>query len=164
MNYFANFLSAQAHSLLLPKDHRADVERYVSTHQVTRAPRERAPFRRQLDFWAFSLTAALAKDLQPIEGPPSKWGDKFIDTQNVDIGNDLCSLLAIVALSRIGHDHEDVDKPNRVIDLANRLVAVGCPVVVHALSSSALRLRPLDRAIALAKELREEIHSAQGRD
>jgi len=163
MNYFANLLAAQAHSLLLPRGHKADVERYVSTHQVTRAPRERAPFRRQLDFWAFSLATALAQGLPPIEGPPSKWGERFIDTQNVELGDDLSSLLAIVSISTLGHDDVDAGKPNRIIDLANRFVAVGCPVVLRALSSNTLRLRPLDRAIAFAKDLREETRSPRDR-
>ena len=159
MSYFTNLLSASAHSLLLPKEHKSNVERYVSMHQVTRAPRERAPFRRKLDFWAFSLAAALVKDLSPIEGPPSKWGEKFIDTKQVDMGNDLCSLLAVVALAKLGQDHENVADPSRIIDLANRLAAVGCGVVLNRLTSNTIRLRPLDRVIGLAKDLQKEVVS-----
>ena len=50
------------------------IDRYVSMHSSERASYERRPFRRQVDFWAFSLTAAVAWDLHPREGAPSGWG------------------------------------------------------------------------------------------
>jgi hypothetical protein len=156
MNYFRSLLTAQAHGLLLPKEHKASVERYVAMHQVTTASPERMPFRRQLDFWAFSLVTALAKGLSPLEDASSKWGERFIDTQHVDMGDDLCALLAVVALAKFGYEHEDVANPRRIIDLANRLAAVGCPLVLNKLGSNALRSLPLDRAIEFARELRDE--------
>ena len=59
-NYFRSLLRAQTHSLLLPKEHEAEIERYVWMHHVTRPPRESTPFPRKLDFWTFSVAAALA--------------------------------------------------------------------------------------------------------
>ena len=109
----------------------------MAMHQVTSASPERAPFRRQLDFWGFSLVTALAKGLSPLEDASSKWGERFIDTQHVDMGDDLCALLAVVTLAKLGHESHDVANPRRIIDLANRLAAVGCPIVLDKLDSNA---------------------------
>lgn len=159
MSYFASLLSSSAHGLLLPKRHRVDIERYVSMHQVSSTNPERAPFRRKLDLWAFSLATALAKNLSPIKGPPSSWGERFIDTREVDMGNDLCALLAVVAVARLGHESGDASDPRRIVDLGNRLAASGCSVVLDRLGSNTIRLRPLDRVISLATDLLMEMNS-----
>ena len=155
-NYFRSLLSAQAHSLLLPKKHKAEVERYVLMHQMTGATPERAPFHRQVDFWAFSIAAALAKGLLPLqENPPSRWGDKFVDTHNVEMSDDLCALLAVVAMAHLGLEHPEVGSPRRIIDLGNRFAAVGCPIVLDQLSENVLK-PTLDRAIDLARDLYQQ--------
>ena len=158
-NYFRNLLSAQAHSLLLPKRHKAEVERYVLVHQTTGAKPERAPFHRQVDFWAFSIATALAKGLMPLqENPPSKWGDKFVDTHNVEMSDDLCALLAVVTVAHLGLEHTDVGNGRRIIDLGNRLAAVGCPIVLDQLAENVLK-PALDRAIDFARDLYQEVQT-----
>ena len=68
MNYFTNLLSSQAHSLRLPASSRDDVERYVMQHQKVAVSPERTPFRRQVDFWAFSIAVALASGMAASTG------------------------------------------------------------------------------------------------
>ena len=159
-NYFRNLLTAQAHSLLLPKAHKADIERYVTMHSLggTGATRERAPFQRQLDFWTFSIATALARQLQPLQvDPPSQWGEKFVDTRSVDMSEDVCAILAVVTVARLGYQHPEVDMPRRIIELGNRFAAVGCPVVLESLSADVLRKPALDRAIDLARDLYDDV-------
>ena len=71
--------------------------------------------------------------------------------------NDLCSLLALVAVAKMGHDDPDVGDPKRIVDLSNRLAGAGCPVVLAKLSENALRTTPLDRAIELARSLQDRV-------
>ena len=161
-NYFRNLLTAQAHSLLLPRSQKADIERYVAMHSLggTGVTRERAPFQRQLDFWVFSIAAALARGLTPLQvDPPSKWGEKFVDTRSVEMSEDICAVLAIVSVARLGHQHPEVDVPRRIIDLGNRLAAVGCPIVLESLSADVLRKPALDRAMDLARDLYHQVRA-----
>jgi hypothetical protein len=151
MTYFANRLSGKAHSLQLPRKSTDDVQRHVRMHQT--AGPEYAPFRRQLDFWAFSIATALALDLPPLDQPSSQWGRKFTDTKSVEMSDDLCDLLAVVAFHHIGKDHDDIDDPAQIIEVANRFAGSGCPVVLEQLSRSDLRLTPLAKILDLASEL-----------
>ena len=59
MNYFTTLLSSQAHTLRLPDQSKDDIERYVLQHQKGNVSLERAPFRRQLDFWAFAIASSI---------------------------------------------------------------------------------------------------------
>ena len=110
-----------------------------------------------MDFWALSIAAALAMELEPREGPASGWGKVFIYTSQGILDNDLGALLAVIAVAKIGHDHPEVDEPRRIVDVANRLAGAGCPVVLNKLTENAIRTSPLDRAVGLARWLQEQV-------
>lgn len=149
MTYFAQLLSERAHTLRFPRQHTKEVQRHVRMHQATTSP-ERAPFHRQIDFWAFSLATALALDLAPLSAPSSKWGARFVDTRSVELSNRLCDLLAVAAFHHLGSDHEGIDDPAQIIEMGNRLAGAGCPTVLEQLNSPDLRLTPLDKVLSLA--------------
>ena len=149
MSYFIQLLSQKAHTLRLPHKHNTDVQRYVLAHQ-TAATHDRAPFRRQLDFWAFSVGVALARDLTPLDGPSSKWGNKFVDTRNVEMPKELCDLLGVAAFHHLGIEHEGINDPAQIIEIGNRLAGAGCPAVLEQLGSRDLRLTPLEKAFNYA--------------
>ena len=151
MAYFAQLLTQKAHTLRLPKKSTDDIQRLVQMHQSTSI--ERAPFRRQLDFWAFSIATALAEDLDPLEDPSSKWGDKFIDTRAVDMPEPLCDILAVAAFHHLGSEHDGIDDPAQIIEVGNCLAGAGCPVVLDQLNSRDLRLNPLDNVLNFAAHL-----------
>ena len=98
MNYFTNLLSTQAHTLRLPTQSKDDIERYVLQHQKGSVSPERAPFRRQLDFWALAIASAIARGIPPMEEPSARWGQKFADTRSVQMPDGLCEMLAVIAL------------------------------------------------------------------
>lgn len=152
MAYFAQLLTQKAHTLRLPKKHIDDIQRHVIQHQ-TGATAERAPFRRQLDFWAFSIATALANDLEPLERPSTKWGRRFVDTRSVTLPDTLCDLLAIAAFHHLGHQHLEIDDPAQIIEVNNRLAGAGCPIVLEYLEDPDLRLTPLDKALNLAASM-----------
>ena len=97
-------------------------------------------------------------NLDPRDGPVGRWGKNFIYTNQGILDNDVCSLLAVIAVAKLGHDDPEVDEPpRRIIDLANRLAGAGCPVVLKELSEDALRTTPLDRALQFASSLQERV-------
>ncbi len=147
MTYFTQLLSQRALPLRFPRQHTEDVQRHVRTHQ-TAPSAERAPFRRQIDFWAFSVATAVALELTPLGGPSSKWGERFIDTRSVEMSDELCNLLAIVAFNHLSDD--GIDDPAQIIEVGNCLAAAGCSVVLDSLSTPDLRLTPLDKALTFA--------------
>ncbi len=151
MAYFAQLLTQKAHRLRLPKDSTDDIQRLVQMHQSTSV--ERAPFRRQLDFWAFSIATAIAEEIDPLDGPSSKWGRRFVDTREVEMPEPLCDMLAIAAFHRLGPDHEGIDDPAQIIEVGNCLAGAGCPVVLDQLNSRDLRLNPLDNVLNFAAQL-----------
>ena len=159
MGQLANLFSSRAYALVLPKNEDDEISRYVAMHAGERDSVERRPFRRQVDFWAFSIAAALALRLEPREGLPSNWGKRFIYTSQGILDEDLCSLLAVVAVAKMGHDHVEVTDMRRVVELANRLAGAGSSYVLTKLSESALRTTPLDRTLELAKSLQERVRS-----
>ncbi|MDX2468553.1 MAG: hypothetical protein QNL12_14655 [Acidimicrobiia bacterium] len=154
MNYFTTFLSSQAHTLRLPDQSKNDVERYVLQHQKGSVSPERAPFRRQLDFWAFSIGTAVANSMAPLTEASSVWGRKFADTRSVQMPDGLCELLAVIALAELGADHEGIDDPSQIVELANRLAGAGCPKVLEHVSDPDLRITALDKALEFATALR----------
>ena len=156
MSYFSVLLSSQAHTLRLPTIAKDDVERFVQQHQTGGTTAERAPFRRQLDFWAFSVVTAIAQGLSPLPEPSSKWGSKFADTRAVPLPEGLCDLLAVLALSQLGIDHAGLDDPSEVIELGNRLAGAGVPVVLSRLQDPDLRATALDKVLDFAARLRTE--------
>ena len=111
MSDFATLLSGRNYGLVLPRNDEEQIDRYVAMHSSERASIERRPFRRQVDFWAFSIVSALAWDLDPRQEPPARWGKVFIYTNQGILDNDLCSLLAVIAVAKLGHDDPDVSEP-----------------------------------------------------
>ena len=156
---FAHGFMAKGHSLMLPRDDEDAINRYVAMHSGERGNVERRPFPRQVDFWAYSIAAALALNLDPREGPAGRWGKNFIYSSQGIMDNDLCSLLAVIAVAKLGHDNPEVNEPRRIIDLANRLAGSGCPVILKELSENALRTTPLDRALEFASSLQDRVRS-----
>ncbi|MCY4163923.1 MAG: hypothetical protein OXE93_06895 [bacterium] len=156
MAYFSQLLTQNSLPLKWPKKHKEDIQRFVFMHQS--AGVERAPFRRQLNFWAFSLTTALAENLDPLASPSDKWGDKFISTKDVEMPDTLCDLIAVAAFHDLGHDHEDIDNPAQLIEVGNCLAGAGCTLVLEQLNSKDLRLTPLDKALNYAAFLYNKTH------
>ena len=154
MNYFRALLTSRAHSLYLPAKWKDDIQRYVRQHQqgASRNP-EAAPFGRQLDFWTLALATAVARGLAPVESRPNEGGVKFVDTRQVEMSDELCELIAVVALGTMGPDDEDVEDAARIIEIANQYAAAGCEQLLLRLRDPDLRLSTLDKAIAFATEL-----------
>ena len=153
---FKNLLSSQAHQLVLPKDCRADVHRFVGMHQKGGPSPERAPFRRQVDFWAFSIVTAIARGLPLLDTPVSAWGATFTDTKSVDMPDGICEILAVISFRILGAEHEGLGDPSYIIDIGNRLAGAGCPVVIKILSNPDLRTTALDKILDFANSLRLE--------
>ena len=156
---FADIFKSRNHGLVLPRDDDDAINRYVAMHSGERESVERRPFRRQVDFWAFSIATALTLKLEPREGPVGRWGKKFIETSQGIMDSDLCALLAVIAVAKLGHDDPEVSEPRRIVDLANRLAGAGCPVVLKELEETDLRTTPLDRALELARSLQDRVRT-----
>ena len=157
MTDFANILKSRSYPLVLPKEDDDDINRYVATHSGERENVERRPFRRQVDFWAFSIATALALKLDLREGTVGRWGKTFIYTNQGILDNDLGSLLAVMTVAKLGHDDPEVDEPRRIVELSNRLAGAGCPVVLKELGEIDLRTTPLDRALEFAATLKDRV-------
>lgn len=157
MAYFAQLLTQKPHTLRFPKKSKDDIQRFVQMHQSTGL--ERAPFRRQLDFWAFSIATAMAENLDPLEAPSSKWGDKFVGTRDVEMPEALCDILAVAAFHHLGCEHEGINDPAQIIEVGNCLAGAGSPVVLEQLKSHDLRLTPLDKALNFAAILYQQARS-----
>ena len=154
MNYFKALLTTRAHSLYLPLKWKDDIQRYVRQHQQGASSNpEAAPFGRQLDFWTLALATAVARGIAPVESRPSQGGHKFVDTRQVELSDELCELLAVVALGTLGPYDEGVEDPARIIEVANQYAAAGCEELLLRLRDPDLRLSTLDKAIVFAKEL-----------
>ena len=157
-DFFADLLRATSHGLVLPREDDDAINRYVAMHAGDRTNVESRPFPRQVDFWAFCIATALALKLEPRDGSPSRWGKTFIYTNQGIVDNDLASLLAIVAVAKIGLDDPGVIESRRIVELANRLAAAGCPEVLRKLQNSPLRTTPLDQALEYARSLQEQVY------
>ena len=157
-DFFSDLFRRTSHGLVLPREDEDAINRYVAMHAGDRANVESRPFPRQVDFWAFCIATALAAKLEPRDGPIARWGKNFIYTNQGIIDNDLASLLAIVAVAKIGLDDPGVTESRRIIELANRLAAAGCPEVLRKLQNSPLRTTPLDRALQNAGSLQEQVY------
>ena len=156
MNYFTTLLSTQAHTLRLPDQSKDDIERYVLQHQKGNVSPERAPFRRQLDFWAFAIATAIASRTPPLKENSAKWGRKFADTRSVQMPDGLCEILAVIALTTLGPDHEGIDDPAQIIELGNRFAGAGCLTLLKQLNDPDLRTTALDKTLKFARILRSE--------
>ena len=153
MNYFAILITAQAHSLYLPADSKRLIDQHVRQHQKGRISPEIAPFRRQLDFWMFSIVTAITLDIPPLDRPSSKWGLKFADTRSVQMSDSLCELLAVITLGTLGSESDDLDKPAKIIDLGNKLAGAGCPKLLEQLMPSDIRVSNLQKLLDFALAL-----------
>lgn len=113
---FADIFKSRSHGLVLPQDDDEAINRYVAMHSGERESVERRPFRRQVDFWAFSIATALALKLEPREGTVGQWGKTFIYTNQGILDNDLGSLLAVITVAKLGHDDPEVDQGQILLD------------------------------------------------
>lgn len=163
MNHFKALLTNRAHSLFLPTKWKDDIQRYVRQHQQGAASNpEAAPFSRQLDFWTLAFATAVAQGMTPLASRPNQGGHKFVDTKQVEMTDELCELLAVVALGTLGPDDESVADPARIIELANQYAAVGCEEVLLRLRDPDLRLSTLDKAINFVSELARDLDVTDG--
>ena len=154
MSAIHRLITSGAYALRLPEAHQDAVHRVVQQHQTGRARPEQHPFARQLNFWALAIATAVARGLEPASG--SVRLRKFVDTRAVDMPEKLCELLAVIALARLGPEHEDVDNPAAIVKLGNRYAAAGCADLVTRLTDPDLRLTPLEKALEFAAELRDK--------
>lgn len=160
MNYYTSLLTSQAHVLRLPNQSKDDIERFVLQHQKGgSAGFEMTPFRRQLDFWAFSIASAIAQGLPPLADPSNKWGSKFADTspKTVIMPDGLCEMLAVITFVTLGPEHKDVDDPAQIIEIGNRFAGAGCPELLKQLSNPDLRITALDKVLGFAASLRSNL-------
>ena len=152
-NYLSNLFWRKAYTLYLPKGQKEQAERYVQKHS-SRAPNpDERPFRTQLEFWAMCVAVAAARDLDPLSGPPSRWGTKFIDTRSINIGEDLSGFLCVLAAEKYGFETGDALDPRRILELANRLAGAGCPILLQHLTDVSLSLAPLSKVLNLVDRL-----------
>ena len=161
-NHFGNLFWRKAYTLYLPapdKQMGTDASRYVQMHAGNRRNPEERPFRKQLDVWAMSIAVAAANGLKPLEGPPSRWGKKFVDTRSVEIGEDLGGFLAVLAVAHYGPESEDALDPVKIIELGNRLAGAGCPVLLRALSDPSANLYPMAKLLDFVRALSGDIAS-----
>ena len=156
---FADILKSRSYGLVLPQEDDDEINRYVAMHSGERESVERRPFRRQVDFWAFSIATALTLKIEPREGTVGQWGKTFIYTSQGILDNDLGSLLAVIAVAKLGHDDPEVDEPRRIVEISNRLAGAGCPVMLKELAEIDLRTTPLDRALEFANSLQDQLQS-----
>ena len=95
--------------------------------------------------------------MAPLPEGSSTWGKKFADTRSVQMPDGLCEILAVIALTELGPDHDGIDDPKQIIELGNRLAGAGCPKVLEQLSDPDLRLTALDKALEFATSLRSDV-------
>ena len=124
---------------------------------------EQAPFRRQLDFWAYSVAVAIAENLEPVDARTARRGHGFADTRSVQMPEDLCALLAVIAAARLGPDQDGLAEPRQIVEFGNRLAAAACPLVLAELRAGDLRLTPLDKVRAHAESLYEKSGAVRSR-
>ena len=74
--------------------------------------------------------------------------------------DDLCEMLAVIALATLGPEHEGIDDPAQIIELGNRLAGAGCPELLTQLSKPDLRITILDKAVEFAKAMRSKGRTA----
>ena len=159
MSAIQRLITSGAYTLRLPEVHQDAVHRVVQQGQAGAARPEQHPFSLQLNFWALAIATAVARGLEP--APESARLRKFVDTRAVAMPERLCELLAVIALAKLGPEHEDVDNPAAIVRLANRYAAAGCADLVGRLTDPDLRLTPLEKALEFAAELRRTVGEPQ---
>ena len=151
MNYFESLLSSKGLPLMLPKACEEQVHKYVEMHQKRSIKsRERTPFRRQIEFWTFSISYALAHQIEPLNG--RKGLKKFADTRSVQIGDELSEWLTVVAFSKIGPTDRRAAEPGAIIEVCNWLAGAGAPHVIRKMQENSIKT-PLENALDLAESL-----------
>jgi len=159
VSYFRTVLYSKTHALRLPKKSGDDIKLFVRQAQSTGSVNpEDVPFRRQLDFWAFAIVTAVARGMPPLQQPSNKWGRKFADTdiRSVQMSDELCDLLAVIAFAMLGPEHKGIDDPGQIIEVNNQLAGAGCPELLKQLRKPDLRITTLDKALEFASSLRSE--------
>lgn len=142
--------STKSLTLRFPTGSKDRVSRVVHVHQGRGSVIEQAPFHRQLDLWMCSIAVAVARGLSPLLGK----GEKFVDTQSVDIGDAVAEMLLVLAVHHFGPQDEQVANPTAIIEIANGYAAAGLPIVLEWLESGELRQSRMDSLISHVQELR----------
>lgn len=157
MSDFAEIFRTRSLGLVLPRDCEDEINRYVAMHSAEKQNFENRPFPRQVDFWMFSIVAALSFKLDAKGGSIGEWGKTFIYTSQGILDNNQCSLLSVIAVAKLGHENPEITEVNKIVDVANRLAGAGCPRVLYELSKNTLRTTVLDQAIQLAISMQTKI-------
>lgn len=144
--------ASKSMALRLPAGDKGRVARYVHVHQGRGSVIEQAPFHRQLDAWLCAIGIAVAKGLQ-VDGPDSS-GEKFVDTQAVEIGEAAAEMLLVLAIYHFGSQDDRIADPKVIIDLANAYAAAGTPTLLEWLESGDLRQTRIDNVVTRLDELR----------
>lgn len=130
-------LRATQHSIRLPDDIKEKALRWVQTQAATthRKPSD-APFRRLIDFWFAAIAWAVHTDLKPVE---TSSGGKFVSigpkSQDVNIEDWKCDLLAVLAVRDFGHEDPRTQSAAEIVDLANRYAEAGASALVTKLEA-----------------------------
>lgn len=133
----------------LPEKHKDRLERFVRQHQSSKSDPESAPFRRQLDLWAFSIAIAVASGTPPAKEPSTVWGTKFADTKSVQLSEGLCGFLATIAYTHARLEGSEASNPAQIIEIANRYAAAGSDQVIGVLANAGPEESPLSAAMRL---------------
>ena len=145
-------------SLTFPREFENEINRIVQMHSGERGSIERRPFRRQVDFWMFCIAVALSDQLAPRDGKYQK--KMFIQTSQDIISEEFCAFLAIIAVAKFSHDSPEAGEVKHIIELANRLAAAGCPLVIQKFKENIFTSQ-LDQAVELARTLRNNMLEMQ---
>jgi len=161
MNSIAGYFKAKSYNLMLPREYDGRIDRYIRVHSKGSSDdAEGRPFHRQIDFWGFCIATALARNLTPRDGPAKKWGKAFVYSNQANImEEELCSLLAIVAVAKFGLNDQAAIDTRQVIELANCLAAVGCREVIRQLEENTLSITNLEKMLDFSLQLRENVNS-----
>ncbi len=160
MNNFSEMLKSEHIGLVLPIGDDDKLSQYVAMHSRDKQSVENRPFRRKVDFWAFSIAIATALSLEPLKGTVSSWGKTFIYSSQGILNDELSSLLAVLTIAKFGHEDPDVHTPRKIIDHANRLAGAGCPHVLNGIETQNFSTSVLDRVLEYAKTRQARLQPA----
>ena len=124
-NPFANI------GLIAPVTQRDFYDQYCQTQTVGKANVDRTPFRRMVDLWFSGLSFAARKELEPSNLKQKTF--QFITAGEIFAPDGWqIKTLMLIAIAVDGNV-KIVQKPDRVMTIANGLAATGVPYIVEML-------------------------------
>ena len=122
-------------TILYPTELQPDYQRYTQTGG--RQSIDQCPFERMVDLWLAGISVAAREGLEPLElsGKPTS----NMTTGAIFDGKDSWRVQYLMLLAiAMEHDVTIVERPNRIMAMANGLAAVGVPKVVEMLQDGDL--------------------------